>query len=51
MDLRREEQRNCHLEVTGGSNSSKEFLGGPVIKTQGFHSSGPGSIPVGGDEI
>lgn len=28
-----------------------EFLGGPVIKTQGFHSSSPGSIPVGRDEI
>lgn len=22
-----------------------------MIKTQGFHSSGPGSVPVGGDEI
>ena len=35
----------------GGSNNSREFLGGPVIKTQGFHSSSPGSIPVGRDEI
>ena len=35
----------------GGSNNSREFLGGPVIKTQGFHSSSLGSIPVGRDEI
>lgn len=35
----------------GGSNNSREFLGGPVIKTQGFHSSSPGSITVGRDEI